>query len=146
VANIAFVNFFARLFNFPLKNQQTPGGLITEQELFKILGDIYTFLFSNGDEVSGLKLKSATVSEYNRVAELLKIKVTAIKALGDLDKAVDDLKTPKDSFMHLYGDYLIRRMLKDGNSVNDIVTQILVTSTGVLNLSPQVSLSLRVHS
>ncbi len=54
-----------------------------------------------------------------------------------IDKVVDDIKNPK-GFLHMYGDNLIRRMLKDGNTVDDIVTQILLTSTGVINLSPQV--------
>src|SRR5271170_4465548 len=137
VGNIAIVNFFARLFNFPLKNAQTPGGLITQEELFEILGAIFTFLFFNGDEASGLKLKSATVSAYAQVSQLVKLKVEEIKVLGKLDAVVDDLKNPK-GFLHLYGDNLIRRMLKDGNSVDEIVTQILLTSTGAINLSPQV--------
>ena len=85
-----------------------------------------------------MKLKTATVDAYNQVSELLKIKVNIIKDLGDVDKAVDDIRNPK-GFLHMYGDNLIRRMLKDGNSVDDIVTQILITSTGVVNLSPQVS-------
>lgn len=131
------MNFFARLFNFPLKNKETPRGLLTEQELFEILGAIFTFLFFNGDEGSGLKLKTATVDAYNQVSELLKINVNIVKDLGALDKAVDDIKHPK-GFLHMYGDNLIRRMLKDGYSVDNIVAQILLTSTGVINLSPQV--------
>jgi hypothetical protein len=71
------------------------------------------------------------------VSELLKIKINIIKDLGEVDKAVDNIKNPK-GFLHLYGDNLIRRMLKDGNSVEDIIVQILITSTGVVNLSPQV--------
>jgi hypothetical protein len=137
VGNIAIVTFFARLFNFPLKTAETPGGLLTQEELFEILGAIFTFLFFNGDEGSGLKLKSATVSAYAQVSQLVKLKVEEIKLLGKLDEAVDDLKNPK-GFLHLYGDNLIRRMLKDGNSVDEVVTQILLTSTGVINLSPQV--------
>jgi hypothetical protein len=125
------------LFKFPLKNAETPDGLITEEELFEILGAIFTFLFFNGDEASGLKLKSATVSAYAQVSQLVKLKVEEIKVLGKLDQVVDDLKNPK-GFLHLYGDNLIRRMLKDGNSVDEIVTQILLTSTAVINLSPQV--------
>ena len=104
--------------------------------MFEILGAIFTFLFFNGDEASGLKLKSATVSAYSQVSELLKLKIEELKVLGKLDTAIDDLKDK--GFMHLYGDYMIRRMLKDGNSVDEIVTQILLTSTGAINLSPQV--------
>ena len=111
--------------------------MITEEELFEILGAIFTFLFFNGDEASGLKLKTATVDAYSQVSQLLKLNVVKIKALGELDEAVDDIKDPK-GFLHLYGDNLIRRMLKDGSSENDIVAQILLTSTGVANLSPQV--------
>ena len=137
VGNIAFVNFFARMFKFPLKNAKTPTGLITEEELFETLGAIFTFLFFNGDEASGLKLKTGAFSAYEQVSQLVKLKVEEIKVLGKLDEVIDDLKHPK-GFLHLYGDNLIRRMLKDGNSVDEIVTQIFITSTGVINLSPQV--------
>jgi len=71
------------------------------------------------------------------VSELLKLNINIVKDLGVIDKVVDDIKNPK-GFLHMYGDNLIRRMLKDGNTVDDIVTQILLTSTGVINLSPQV--------
>jgi hypothetical protein len=67
----------------------------------------------------------------------LKVNVTKVKLAGGLDKAIDDIKNPK-GFLHLYGDNLIRRMLKDGNSIDDIVAQALLTSTGVINISPQV--------
>ena len=85
-----------------------------------------------------MKLKTATVDAYNQVSELLKININIVKDLGEVDKAVDDIEHPK-GFLHVYGDNLIRRMLKDGNSVDNIVAQILLTSTGVANLSPQVS-------
>jgi hypothetical protein len=127
------------LFKFPLKNAEHPHGLLTGQELFKILGAIFTFLFFNRDEVSGLKLKTGTADVYKQVSELIKLNVIKVKDLGILDKVIDDIENPK-GFLNLYGDNLIRRMLKDGNSVDDIVIQILITSTGVINLSPQVSL------
>ena len=137
VGNIAFVNFFARLFNLPLKNEQTPRGLLTEQQLFESLGKIFKYLFFNGDEASGLKLKTATADSYNQLSEWLKLNIIKVKGLGVLNEVVDDMENPT-GFLHLYGDNLIRRMLKNGNSVDEIVVQILITSTGVINLSPQV--------
>jgi hypothetical protein len=140
VGNITFVNFFAKLFAIPLKDTENPKGLITDQELFLILGAIFTYLFFNADESSGLKLQINTFDAYKQAAELLKVNVTKVKLAGGLDKAIDDIKDPK-GFLHLYGDNLIRRMLKDGNSIDDIVAQALLTSTGVINISPQVPLS-----
>jgi hypothetical protein len=67
----------------------------------------------------------------------VKLNVTAIKALGDLDKAIDDLEHP-GRFLGLYGDNLIRRMLKEGYSIDSVVVQILLSSAGMINLSPQV--------
>ena len=101
------------------------------------MGAIFTYLFFNADEVSGLKLKTATVKGYNQVAELLKINVIKVAAEGKIGSFVDNHKAG-DGFMHLYGNSLIRRMLKDGNSVDEVVAQILLTSTGTANLSPQV--------
>ena len=125
------------MFNFPLKTDETPHGLITEWELFEAMGAIFTFLFFNGDEASGLKLKNGTLQAYEQVSQLDKLNVTAVEALGELDKATYDLEN-RSGFMRLYGDNLIRRMLKNGYSVDSVVTQILLTSTGMINLSPQV--------
>jgi hypothetical protein len=101
------------------------------------LGAVFTFLFFNGDEAAGLKLKTGSVDAYKNISGLLKSNVAKIKTLGALDQAVDNIKDPK-GFLHLYGDNLIRRMLKDGNSIDDVVAQAILTSTAVINLSPQV--------
>lgn len=133
------------MFNFPLKTDETPHGLVTEWELFEAIGAIFTFLFFNGDEGSGLKLKNGTLQAYQQLSELVKLNVTAIKDLGDLDKAIDDLTEP-NGFLKLYGNNLIRRMLAEGYSIDSVVVQILLTSTGMINLSPQVPNSLPCSS
>lgn len=121
----------------PLKNSENPRGLITEFEWFEIVGAIFTYLFFNGDESAGLKLKTGTVDAYKKSSELLKIHIMKVKVAGAIDKALDDLKNPK-GFLHLYGDNMIRRMIKDGNDVDAIVAQSLLTATGCVNLSTQV--------
>lgn len=138
VGNMVFSNFFAQLFNFPIKTTETPHGLITEEELFEILGAIFAFLFFNFDEVSGMKISNGTIAAYKQISELLKINIAKVSAEGAIEASVDKHKAG-DTFMHLYGDNLIRRMLKDGNSVDSIIIQILLTSSGVGNFSPQVS-------
>ena len=130
------MNFFAKLFNLPLKNDEAPRELISEQQLFLALGAIFTFLFFNLDEVPGLKLKNGTKEAYDQISELVKLNVEKVKVLGPIDKAIDDAENPQ-GFLHLYGDNLIRRMLKD-YSVEDVIVEIMLSSTGVLNLSPQV--------
>jgi hypothetical protein len=137
VANIVFANFFGKMFNVPLKTDEHSHGLITEWEFFETTGAIFTFLFFNGDEGSGLKLKNGTQQAYDQLEQLLKLNVTAVKDLGGIDKAIDDLKNQK-GFVKLYGDNLIRRMLKAGYSIDSVVVQILLTSTGTANLSTQV--------
>jgi linoleate 10R-lipoxygenase len=122
----------------PLKTDETPHGLLTEWEFFEATGAIFTFLFFNGDEGSGLKLKNGTQQAYDQLVQLLKVNVTAVKDLGAIDKAIDDLKH-ETGFVKLYGDNLIRRMLKAGYSIDSIIVQILLTSTGNANLSTQVS-------
>ena len=109
--------------------------------MFETFGAIFTFLFFNGDEDSGYKLKQGTLKAYKQVSELLKVNVTVIKDTGVIDKVIDDIKEPA-GFLHLYGDSLIRRWLKDGTSVDDVVAQIMLTCTGTANLSPQVCVSI----
>jgi hypothetical protein len=138
---MAFSNFFSQLFNIPIKAAATPHGLITEEELFEILGAVFAFLFFNFDEVTGMKISNGTLAAYKQISELLKLNIAKVSVGGALEASIDKNKKG-DNFMHLYGDNLIRRMLKDGNSADSIVIQILLTSAGVGNYSPQVFLLL----
>jgi hypothetical protein len=138
IGNIAFGNFFGKLFNFPLKTESTPTGLLTEAELFEILAAIFSYLFFNADEVWGMKLKTITFAAYKQVADILKLNIDKVAAGGPLLDSIDKNKK-EDNFMHLYGDNLIRRMLKDKKNTHDsIITQILLTASGLANLSAMV--------
>jgi hypothetical protein len=86
-----------------------------------------------------MKLKTATVAAYKQVGDLLKINIAKVAAGGSIEDYIDKHKAG-DSFMHLYGQNLIRRMLNDKkNSPDEIVTQVLVTAAGLANLSAEVS-------
>jgi hypothetical protein len=95
-------------------------------------------LFFNAHEVWGMKLKTATVAAYQQVSEILKIiidKVSIVQSLNFKDKT-----ETSDDFIGLYGENLIRRMLIDKkNSHDEIVTQILLTASGLANLSAEVN-------
>jgi len=89
-----------------------------------------------------MKLKTAAVSVYKQVAEMLKVNILKVAAGGSLLDYVDKHEKG-DSFMHLYGENLIRRMLNDKkNSHDEIVTQILLTASGLANLSAEVPSSM----
>jgi hypothetical protein len=86
-----------------------------------------------------MKLKTATVAAYQQVASLLKLNIAKIKAGGSIEAYVDKQKAG-DSFMHLYGENLIRRMVNDKkNTPDEVVTQILLTAAGLANLSAEVT-------
>lgn len=137
---MSFARFWAGMFNIPVKTEKTPHGLVTEEQLFEGLGVIFTYIFFNGDEATGLWLKSTAFMAYNKLAQLLKLNINKIKAEGKLGERLSH--TEGDGFMQLYGDTLIRKMLKDGYSVDDVITQILVTAAGVANFGPIVCLLL----
>jgi hypothetical protein len=122
------------MFNMPIKTEKTPHGLVTEEQLFEGLGVIFTYIFFNGDEATGLFLKNTASTVYQQFAQLLKLNITKIKAEGKLGEKLGHKEG--DSFMQLYGDNLIRKMLKDGYSADDIVCQILLTAAGVANFGP----------
>jgi len=140
VGNLAFGHFFGKLFGFPLKTEKSPHGLLTEAEMFEILGAIFAFLFFNADEVWGLKLKTATVAAYKQVSELLKLNIAKVK-VGEFINGSKD-KPPSGDFVELYGQHLIERMVNDkkNKSTDEIVTQVLLTASGLANLSAEVPL------
>jgi hypothetical protein len=126
------------MFGFPLKTETTPSGLITEAELFEVLAAIFSFLFFNADEAWGMKLKTATVGAYKLASDLLKVNIAKVSAGGSIGEYIETHKN-ESNFMHLYGDNLIRRMINDKkNSVDEVVTQVLLTASGLANLSAEV--------
>lgn len=139
IGNISFGNFFGKLFGFPLKTESTLHGIITEAEIFEILGAIFSFLFFNADEVWGMKLKTATVDAYKQMSELLKINIAKVVAGEALHSSKE--KHYSGDFMQLYGQHLIQRMVNDkkNKSHDEIVTQILLTASGLANLSAEVT-------
>jgi hypothetical protein len=74
----------------------------------------------------------------------LKINIAKVAAGGKVEAYLDKHKSG-DSFVHLFGDNLIRRMANDGkNSTDEVVTQILLTAAGLANLSAEVTISWRI--
>jgi hypothetical protein len=122
------------MFNIPIKTDKTPHGLVTEQQLFEGLGVIFTYIFFNGDEATGLWLKTTAFGAYKQLAELLKLNINKVKLEGKFGERIGHKEG--DGFMQIYGDNLIRKMLKDGYSVDDVITQILLTAAGVANFGP----------
>jgi hypothetical protein len=107
--------------------------------MFEILGVIFAYIFFNADEVWGMKLKTVTVAAYKQLSELQKINIAKVVAGEALHSSKD--KHYSGDFMQLYGHHLIQRMVNDkkNKSHDEIVTQILVTASGLANLSAEVT-------
>jgi hypothetical protein len=130
------VQFTSQLFNFPLKEPQTKLDPLTEKDLFDILAGLFGYVFLNSDEVMGFKLKESVIPAYTTLAELVKLNVTLVTRGGKLKSWADDVE--KRGFLDSYGNNFIRRMVKAGKSIDEIVKDIMPTASGSINQTQQV--------
>jgi hypothetical protein len=120
------VQFVSQLFNFPLKEPQTKLEPLTEKDLYDILGALFGYVFLDSDEVVGFKLKESVIPAYKALAELVKFNVTLVSRGGKLKSWADDVE--KRGFLDSYGNNLIRRLVKAGKSIDEIVKDIMPTA------------------
>ena len=106
--------------------------------MFNGLGFIFAYLFFNGDEVLGMKLHNAAEEAYSELSGMLKFNIAKV-ADGDA-LHLNKEKPSGEDFLALYGEHMIQRMLKDkkNKTHEDIVTQVLLTASGLANLSAEV--------
>jgi cytochrome P450 len=119
VGNLTHVHFCAELFSLPLKTEERPLGIFTEQELYLVMAAVFICVFFDLDPAESFMLRQKAYQATRTLGQLVETNVAAIKATGafsDLFAKIFEKSTPlKD-----YGIHLIHRLLDNKTDPMDV--------------------------
>jgi linoleate 8R-lipoxygenase / 9,12-octadecadienoate 8-hydroperoxide 8R-isomerase len=120
IGNLAHVHFVSELFSLPLKTDERPLGVFTEYEMYLITAAVSTSVFFDVDPINSYTLRHKSQKATECLGELVQANVSEIAVGGvfsHLMAAIFPDKTPlKD-----YGVHLIKRLIKSGMDVKELV-------------------------
>jgi len=122
VINMANTRFNAALFCIPIKIEENPQGIFTEQELYLICTAIFASIFFDADPAASLKVKELAHDFAGKVGEFASIVANGVAVAGGVVEAIADLKElDGNPALSSFGNELIGRLLEKGKSVEDCV-------------------------
>lgn len=138
VGNVAHTHFVSRMFNLPLKTEENPKGIFSEQELYKILAVIFVCIFFDIDPAKSFPLRQGAREVAQALGKIVEMNVKLATSVG-----VKGLFTAKPDKTHdplaAYGENMAKGLKKAGLSTYDIVwSQILPTAGAMVPNQAQV--------
>lgn len=121
VGNLAHVHFSAEMFCIPLKTEENPYGIFTEQQLYLIFAAVFICIFFDVDPAHSFPLRQKAHAATQQMGNLMVLMVSAIKATGKLSNYLQTLLMPSTSPLKEYGLHMIHRLLESGKDIKDIV-------------------------
>ncbi|KAH8683552.1 heme peroxidase [Ilyonectria robusta] len=126
VGNMAHTHFVSRVFNLPLKTNQNPKGVYSEQELYMALAVVYLSVFCSVDPVELFPLRQQAKQVATQLGKVIEMNVKLATTLG---MSGFFTKQDKSDPLASYGVSLAKCLKKEGLSTDDIVwSQILPTA------------------
>lgn len=119
VANLVNARFAASVFSLPIKTEESPRGIYTEQELYQVLTICFICIFFNADIAKSFQIREAAHMLAQQLGELILLNAEAISATGFIADVI--AKLHKTSPLTDYGTHMIQRLLDTKMSVKDVV-------------------------
>ncbi|KAL9592549.1 MAG: hypothetical protein Q9179_006606, partial [Wetmoreana sp. 5 TL-2023] len=138
VGNIANIHFAANVFSLPLKSEESPHGVYSEQELYMVLAVIFVCIFLDLDPAKSFPLRHATRAVAQQLGKLVEANVHSVSRTGMIAGIVDRFRKNQNPLSD-YGVHMVRRLLESGLGVNEITwSQILPTAGAMVANQAQV--------
>ena len=138
VGNLAHVHFAANVFSLPLKSEEHPHGIYSEQELYMVLAVIFTCIFFDLDPAKSFPLRLAAKAVTEQLGKLVEANVAAVNMTGWIAGIVDKLHQDHSALTD-YGVHMVRRLLDSGLGTKEITwSQILPTAGAMVANQAQV--------
>lgn len=119
VGNLTHVHFAAEVFSLPLKTEERPLGIFTEQELYLVMAAVFICVFFDLDPAESFPLRQKAYEATHTLGNLVQGNVAAIKATGVFStlfaKMFENATPLKD-----YGIHLIQRLLDNKSDPMDV--------------------------
>lgn len=131
IAALAGTHFSASLFSLPLKTEENPHGIYTEQELYQVLSILFMAIFYDIDLSKSFLLRNAAKMLAQQLGDLVMFNVEAVSKTGVIADFIAKLHTKTD--LSEYGVHMIQRLLESGQTIKDVVwTQLLPTAVSMV--------------
>lgn len=119
VANLVNARFAASVFSLPIKTEEQPLGIYTEQELYQVLTVCFICIFFNADIAKSFQIREAAHMLAQQLGSLILLNVESINSTGFFADIVANLHNT--SPLTDYGVHMIQRLLSSGLPVKDVV-------------------------
>jgi hypothetical protein len=131
VGNLAHVHFSAELFNLPLKTEEHPTGIFTEQQLYLIMSAIFICIFFDVDPAKSFPLRQQAHDVVQQLGKIVKLQVDAIQKGGSIaEKVLAYIRPTSTSPLKDYGVHMISHLLKKDNDVDSLVWGNIMETAG----------------
>ncbi|KAL8639900.1 MAG: hypothetical protein Q9226_008813 [Calogaya cf. arnoldii] len=138
VGNLAHIHFAASMFSLPLKTEETPHGVFSEQELYMVIAVIFVGIFFDLDPAKSFPLRHAARAVSQQLGKLIEANVHSVSMTGIVAGVVDRFRENQNPLAD-YGVHMIRRLLESGLGVSEITwSQILPTAVAMVPNQAQV--------
>jgi hypothetical protein len=119
-ANLANTRFAASVFSLPIKTEESPRGIYTEQELYHVLTICFICVFFNDDIVNSFQIRQAAKMLAQQLGELILLNVEEIAATGIIADVIAKLHKTTSTLTE-YGTLMIQRLLDSKIPVKEVV-------------------------
>ena len=139
VGNLAPVHFAANVFSLPLKTEDHPHGVYSEQDMYMVLAVIFTCIFLDLDPTKSFPLRMGTRAVAQQLGKLVQANVKSVNLTGWVAGIVGGMHTIDHSPLKDYGVHMVRKLLESGLGAEEITwSQILPTAGAMVASQAQV--------
>lgn len=125
VINLANTRLCAALFNLPIKIEENPWGVLTEQELYLAATAIFSSIFFDSDIAKSSQVRNVAKELAGQLERLVIVAAHAVDKVGIVTDAVESVRGywRGEGFPAIagYGHELIRHLLEKDKSVEECV-------------------------
>ena len=131
MGNLANVHFAANVFSLPLKTEDHPRGIYSEEEMYMVLAIIYASVFFDLDPSKSFPLQLAAKAVTQQLGKTVESNVKMVNATGLIAGIVDGMQH-NHSPLQDYGVHMVRRLLESGMGVSEITWSQIVPTAGAM--------------
>ncbi|OBR11300.1 linoleate diol synthase [Colletotrichum higginsianum IMI 349063] len=141
VINLTNTRFNAALFCLPIKNEDSPWGVYTDQELYMVVATLFQSVFLDADVANSFKLRTIARELGQGLGKLMTVVVQAVAKAGFITDIVAKIREGEAS-LPTFGNHLIERLIADGKDIDEVIwgTIMPVVTANVTNQSQVMAL------
>jgi linoleate 10R-lipoxygenase len=138
VGNLAHVHFAANIFSLPLKTEENPRGIFSEQELWMLMSVIFTAIFFDFEPTKSFPLRMVAQKLATMLGKLIEAYVTGVTATSFAPNLIDGFRENRNALAD-YGIHMIRRLVESGLAPYEIAfSQVMPTAIAMVPNQSQV--------